>query len=61
MNGYGELYVDGLLVASVSGKNTAALGSVSEARFGLAEVYGCGPTAVYGDDFVVSASYISLE
>jgi len=48
--GYGELYVDGVLVCSISGRNTANFGSVNMVRFGLAEVFNCRPTTVYCDD-----------
>ena len=60
-SGFGELYVDGELVCSASGRNTAAFGGVDLVRFGLAEVYNCGPTTVYGDSFVLSDTYIGPE
>ena len=60
-NGYAELYVDGVLVLSISGKNTAALGDVNEIRLGLTEIYSCGPTTVYGDDFALSSNYIGTD
>ena len=36
-----HIEVDGVLVASVSGKNTAALGDVGEVRFGLTQLKNC--------------------
>ncbi len=59
--GGGELYVDGEVVASVSGKDTAAYGDVNFIRFGLAELYYCGATTVYGDSFVASDGYVGPE
>jgi len=53
-NGLGELWVDGVRVCSVKGKNTAAYGDVSRVRFGLPGIYYCGPTTVYCDSCVVS-------
>lgn len=52
--GKGELYVNNVLICSITGRNTAALGSVILVRFGLAEVVNCGSTAVYCDDCRIS-------
>jgi hypothetical protein len=60
-NGGAELYVNGQLMISSMGRNTAALGSIEEIRFGLAELYNCASTRVYGDCFVVSDSYVGTE
>jgi hypothetical protein len=57
-NGVGELWVNGQLVASASGENTAALGNVDTVRFGLGEVYNCGATTVYADSAVISQTRI---
>jgi hypothetical protein len=59
-NGIGDLYVNGALICSISGINTAALGSANVVRFGLAEVYNCGPTAIYCDDCIISTQYIGI-
>ena len=59
-NGTGELYVNGALACSISSVNTAALGSANVVRFGLAELYNCGPTAIYCDDCVISTQYIGI-
>lgn len=59
--GLGELYVNGELVCSISGRNTAAFGGVDLIRFGLAELYDCGVTTVYGDCFAASEAYIGPE
>lgn len=57
-NGYGELYVDGILVATTmlrnSHANTSYLGQCNEIRFGLAELVSCSATIVYCDDFATS-------
>jgi hypothetical protein len=47
-NGLGELYVNGVKVCSITGKNTAAYGSVSQAIFGLA-VLNCASATAYCD------------
>ena len=53
-NGYGELYVDGTLVATRARANTSYLGECSEVRFGLAELVGCSATTVYCDNFATN-------
>jgi hypothetical protein len=52
-NGYGELYVEGTLVATTAGTkaDTAYLGLCSEIRFGLTQLVSCSNTAVYCDNF----------
>jgi hypothetical protein len=60
-NGLGELWVDGVLVCSASGKNTAYYGNVSRVDFGLAELRACNSTSVYGDCFKVSKLYNGPE
>jgi len=57
-SGVGELWVDGTLVCSITGKNTAAYGNADQVRFGLAELYNCGSTSVYCDDCTVSKAKI---
>ena len=54
--GFGELYVDGNLVASITDRNTANYGNATIARLGIPELYNCAPTTVYIDDVVVSTS-----
>lgn len=56
--GVGELWVDGTLVCSITGKNTGAYGNANQVRFGLAELYNCGATSVYCDDCVISRTKI---
>lgn len=58
VNGGGELYVNGAVVCSISGVNTATLGNVNVVRFGLADVYNCDATLVYADSCVMSTTYI---
>lgn len=60
-NGIGELWVDGVLVCSISGKNTAAFGDVNRVEFGLPDIVGCGTTQVYGYSTAVSQTYIGPE
>jgi hypothetical protein len=52
--GRAELYVDGVLACSVSGRNTASLGNVNDVRFGLPEIVSCGITRVYCDSCKIS-------
>jgi hypothetical protein len=59
--GLGELWIDGVLVCSVSGRNTAYYGDVNRLDFGLAEIVNCGATTVYGDCANVSRSYVGPE
>ena len=62
IEGYGELFVDGLLACSVTDKNTSAFGDVSQVRFGLAELYYCHSTTAYSDYCKISTgeSIVSL-
>ena len=60
-NGYGELWVDGSLACSISGKNTAYYGSANQTKFGLAELVNCNKTAVYMDCTAISSTYIGPE
>jgi hypothetical protein len=48
-NGSGQLYVDGTLACSIQNQNTTAFGGIDQVHFGLAEIYGAGPTTVYAD------------
>ena len=48
-NGYAELFVDGDLVCTIIGRNTASFGSVSEVDFGIASTFNCDSTTVYLD------------
>jgi hypothetical protein len=56
--GLGELWVDGTLVCSITGRNTASYGNVSMVRFGLGEIYNCAGTVVYSDNTVISAARV---
>ncbi len=58
VSGYAELYVNGALVCSITGKNTSAFGNANTVRFGLAETYNCTSNVVYCDDAVISNNYI---
>ena len=60
-NGCGELNVNGILVCSIQGMNTAAFGDVNFVRFGLAEVYNCGSTVTYCDCVKIAGTYIGPE
>jgi hypothetical protein len=52
-SGLAELWVDGALICAIGNKNTAAYGDISQVRFGLGELYNSGPTALYGDSFII--------
>jgi len=58
-NGLGELWINGVLVCSVSDRNTANYGDVNRVEFGLPELVNCAPTIVYGDSCVVSKARIA--
>ena len=58
VNGFGELYVNGVLVVSITNTNTASYSGVTTVRMGLPEIYGCASTAVYVDNCVVASTYI---
>ncbi len=57
-NGSGELWVNGAKIASITGKNTAYFGDITQAGFGLPEINKCGSTAVYVDNVVIDKAYI---
>jgi len=61
VNGLSKLWVDGTMVCSVSGKNTAYVGDVNRVDFGLAQLFSCGVTKVYGDCWATSTTYIDPE
>jgi hypothetical protein len=58
--GLGELYVNGVKVCSITGKNTAPYGSVSKAIFGLS-LLNCGSTTAYCDCTKIAIKHIGLE
>jgi len=58
--GLGELYVNGVKVCSITGKNTAPYGSISKAMFGLA-LLNCGSATAYCDCTKIAIKYIGLE
>jgi hypothetical protein len=58
VNGLGELYVNGVLVASITGRNTASYPGVNTVRFGLSEISGCAATTAYADDCAISRVYV---
>jgi parallel beta-helix repeat protein len=60
-NGLGELWVDGVLVCSASGRNTAYFGDANRVDVGLPEIISCASTQAYIDCTVFSAAYIGLE
>jgi hypothetical protein len=57
-NGFGELYVNGVLVVSITNRNTASYSNANTVRFGLPEIYRCASTTAIADDCIVSSSYI---
>ena len=60
-NGLGELWVNGVKVISLTGRNTAYYGDVTSVRYGLPELYSCSSTRVYLDCVKIGNSYIGLE
>ena len=52
-NGLGELYVDGVLVCTLTNANTANFGNATIVRFGLPEIYNCDNTIVYLDNAAI--------
>ena len=56
-----ELWVDGALVCSSSGRNTSTYDDVTTVQVGLAELYGCQPTTVYADSFETNDTRIGTE
>lgn len=60
-NGLAEVWVDGTRVCSLTGRNTASFGDVSQVQFGLAELYGCGNITAYCDCAKIAAAYVVPE
>jgi hypothetical protein len=60
-SGLGELWVNGVLVCSSSGKNTAYYGDVNRVEFGLPELVNCAATQAYVDCCVISMLPIGPE
>ncbi len=57
-NGVAQLWVNGVLVCSATGKNTSSYGNVNIVRFGLAEAYDCSSTTVYCDCCAIGTARI---
>jgi len=55
-NGRGELNINGELICSIQSRNTAAFSKIDQVSFGLAELYNCGNTVVFGDFLNVYAT-----
>jgi hypothetical protein len=60
-DGLGELLVAGVRVCSITGRNTAYYGNVSQVRFGLPQVYNCASTTAYCDCAKIVKTYIGPE
>jgi hypothetical protein len=58
--GLGELYVNGVKVCSLTGKNTATYGSISQVIFGLA-LRNCASATAYCDCTKIATTYIGRE
>jgi hypothetical protein len=58
--GFGELYVDGLLFTRITGVDTSAFGAADGVRFGLAELYNSDDTKVYVDHAVIAGSSLDF-
>ncbi|MHC4537760.1 MAG: hypothetical protein ACYS6K_27835 [Planctomycetota bacterium] len=61
VNGLGELWVDGVLVCSITGRDTSAYGGATLLRVGLPYLGRCGATSAYVDCVSVSDSYVGPE
>jgi parallel beta-helix repeat protein len=60
VDGLAEMWVDGNLVCQVN-PNTDAFGDATQLRVGLAEIYRCRSTIVYGDCIKVADCYVGTE
>lgn len=56
--GTGQLWINGVNVCSITSKNTASFGNITEARLGLPALYNCGPTTAYCDQVKLSQEFI---
>jgi hypothetical protein len=61
VSGGADLWIDGALTCSLTGKDTSAYGDVNSVRFGLPEIQNCGPTTIYCDCSVINNAYIGKE
>lgn len=59
--GMAELWVNGALVCSTSGKNTAVFGDVNLVRMGLSGVVNCASTKLYADCAKIATTLIGKE
>jgi hypothetical protein len=59
-NGVAEMWVNGALVCSTSGRNTAAYGSVTSAQFGLPQIVNCASNTLYFDCVKISSEPIGI-
>lgn len=59
--GLAALYIDGVLVSSLSGKDTSAYGDVNAVRFGLPEIQNCRSTTVFFDCSAIDVAYMNPE
>jgi hypothetical protein len=59
--GLGEMYVDGALACSITGKNTTAYGNADRLEFGLPEIVNCANTTAYCDCVKVATAYLGYR
>lgn len=60
-SGFGELWIDGTRVCSITGMNTAAFGDVKQIRVGLPGTYYSARTAVYVDCTKAATEFVGRE
>lgn len=59
--GAGELWIDGRLVCTIPGKNTAYFGDANQVRFGLPQITNCASTTAHCDCAKIAKTYIGPE
>jgi hypothetical protein len=57
-SGFGELWIDGTRVCSITSRNTAAFGDVNQIRVGLPGIYYSDRTIVYADCVKAAAEFV---
>jgi hypothetical protein len=59
--GSGDLWVDGSLVCSLTGRNTGSYGDANQVGLGLPQISDCASTTIYSDCVVVARANIGPE
>jgi hypothetical protein len=58
VGGYGELYVNGVKVCSITNIDTSYKGDANRVQVGLPSITSCGLTTAYADSIIISKNYI---